>query len=823
MTFDYALRYISQGNCVLFTGSGFSLDGKCQLKDDAGEFRKFLSVKDFIAELNKLTGKKTLDGWSLAKVAQYCQKYIAEGVLIDFLLKAFTLTEMTDIHEKISQLPWRRIYTTNYDEIVETARKRGGLQSTTLTFSSETRRSNRLEGACIHINGAISKLTSETLNGEFRLTNRSYRSSQLDNSPWLQTLRDDLRNADAVFFIGFSAEHDLELQQEFTAYKELREKSFFIVRPGADETEYFGLEDFGEVLPIGASGFIQRYDEEMKSAVAFPESSTTRRNRCFIAVQTAKGAPTPPSSKEFDALIARGEINGGLLEYSLRDSARFPYFVFRKKIDEITTRLEEQPGTFLITSDLGNGKSLMLNGLAYKLAGHQELRPFMFSGDTKNVQDEVTDICAEHQRPVLLIDDYTSSLSGLRKTLEELPPNCSVVFTERYSKYDLFPERLTNLGLNPKVFFIDELTDDEISQLSRLFERYGIWGLKATDTEAQKKLYLKVSCKGEFSKIILDRIENATQLHNAFAGIVKSLTSKVNYYHLIIFILYARLIGVKIDYQLLVLTDPSESFSDVAFRNDAGIRELINFDKDVITFTSSILARYILKNHIAPQELADHLIEVFRNIDQKYRSNRDARHVLGKLILYRNLQKVFESNGLIFRIYQSLTSSYCAEDDPQFWLQYAIAATADEDFPNAGRFFNTAYALARRRTELYGKYNTYKIDNHFAHYLLTKALDKPEEVTNPYEIFLDAHKRINVAKKGFETYYYRFKVAADYPKFYRTFAGKMESARQFEGMRSAFREMANQAEEYLRLSNNYEYSSVDELLTELNEILNPQR
>lgn len=52
---------------------------------------------------------------------------------------------------------------------------------------------------CVHLNGKVDKLTIDKLNGEFKLTNRSYLTTEFLNSDWLSIFKTDLMAAKAIF------------------------------------------------------------------------------------------------------------------------------------------------------------------------------------------------------------------------------------------------------------------------------------------------------------------------------------------------------------------------------------------------------------------------------------------------------------------------------------------------------------------------------------------------------------------------------------------------------------------------------------------------
>jgi hypothetical protein len=128
---------------------------------------------------------------------------------------------------------------------------------------------------------------------------------------------------------------------------------------------------------------------------------------------------------------------------------------------------------------------------------------------------------------------------------------------------------------------------------------------------------------------------------------------------------------------------------------------------------------------------------------------------------YGNVSSVLPEHGLLeatIGFYEGIKNFGSAKRNPQFWLQYAIACLALGRLERSGRYFKTSYALAS------DGYDTSKIDNHFARYLIELALSEPN--------FSDAKRLIDQAAKiilqqmSDEVKYYPYRVALGLFRFY---------------------------------------------------------
>lgn len=66
---------------------------------------------------------------------------------------------------------------------------------------------------CIHLNGYIGDLNEGALDKEFKLTDQSYTAEDFVDSDWITLFDSDLKTSDAIFFIGFSMNSDLDIKR----------------------------------------------------------------------------------------------------------------------------------------------------------------------------------------------------------------------------------------------------------------------------------------------------------------------------------------------------------------------------------------------------------------------------------------------------------------------------------------------------------------------------------------------------------------------------------------------------------------------------------
>lgn len=103
-------RRISTGKAIAFTGAGFSFGTRNFLDSVppmAGELAKKLSLLSNLEESE-----------DLMFAADVAVEYVDSMLVLDLLKDNYTITSVSSSHEEICKLPWRKFFTTNYDNSI---------------------------------------------------------------------------------------------------------------------------------------------------------------------------------------------------------------------------------------------------------------------------------------------------------------------------------------------------------------------------------------------------------------------------------------------------------------------------------------------------------------------------------------------------------------------------------------------------------------------------------------------------------------------------------------------------------------------------------
>jgi len=248
------LAYAAQGRAVLFLGAGFSwgatsLDG-----------RPFLMGAGLGKTLADEIGIPS--DFALEDISDIYMSRLGPAALLKKLRNWYVTKDVTKSQREIAKLPWRFVYTTNYDDVFERACADIGKDVVSYSGSSSDGRVTKDSLSCIHLNGFIRTATEDSLARELKLTTTSYSSGSAMNDEWADRFRFDLHAAQAIFFVGYSLV-DLDLRR-LLLEQELKEKSFFILKKDPSLADGHRASLFGLLVATGVDAFADEVDRRAR-------------------------------------------------------------------------------------------------------------------------------------------------------------------------------------------------------------------------------------------------------------------------------------------------------------------------------------------------------------------------------------------------------------------------------------------------------------------------------------------------------------------------------------------------------------------------------
>jgi hypothetical protein len=198
---------ISTGKSVVFTGAGFSF-GTENILGESPPMAGALAKK--LCQLAKIDESE-----DLMYASEVALEYRSHDKIIELLKDNYTLKSVSKYHDIICSLPWKRFYTTNYDNSIELASLNCSKRIESLDLSSSPVEFSKKENVCIHINGKVEGSSSDDLVSKIKLSDSSYLSpDSFVNSSWNYHFKKDLEISSAIIFIGYSM-YDMDVKKYY--------------------------------------------------------------------------------------------------------------------------------------------------------------------------------------------------------------------------------------------------------------------------------------------------------------------------------------------------------------------------------------------------------------------------------------------------------------------------------------------------------------------------------------------------------------------------------------------------------------------------------
>lgn len=476
MDLQQAIKYVMDEEAVLFLGAGFSYGGT---NVSGGEMKVGRDLSYAICDDLGITKSDNLTISSSRYIEdESCKKGLEK--FIDFLQNELICVETTLDQDTICKLPWMRIYTTNYDNIVEVSSEKQGISRETITITNAMYSAARnMEQAIVHINGFIKKLDKQTFYDEFKITDDNYNRDGLLQSPWRNLFETDLMKAKTVIFIGYSLKYDQELVR-CIANLNIKEKCIFIDCESLSEDDEFKIKRYGTLYKIGTAGFVQEIVEVAKDYT--PQIKKIELSGFEKRELASYYSDEHYSSKDVIDLLVKGKLD---IQYITQAG----YCVHRKsKMKEVKEQIKKKQ-VVIIQSKLGNGKTVFLECLAYELLKDNNVY-FL-----KNIDNYIDDLqliqSVENQCNIIMVDDYGYYIQFIKALGRNFPENLKLVITCRTAiNINLYYDLTEKYGYSEENLYlcdIDKMADPDIVELVKVLNQNRLWGKFDTVNFSQKK------------------------------------------------------------------------------------------------------------------------------------------------------------------------------------------------------------------------------------------------------------------------------------------------------------------------------------------------
>lgn len=762
-----AIRYALEGQAVLFAGSGFSFGAK-NMRNMA--FKTGIKLRDALAAE---CGIKNTEE-SLENVALLYKKKKSPSKLVNFLKEEFTLKEIDEPHKKIMSIKWKRVYTTNYDRVIERAAEENGHILSPVIVSDRIVDYDK-SAVCVHINGFIDRLTVSNLDTEFKLTEKSYAHETLNGKPWFELMKADFRAAQAIIVVGFSMKSDVDIQRLLSS-PEMQKKTVYVTAPDLDEVSLALLQEYGRCEEIGIGGLTQIIEEEQAK---FVPTVGKMYFTSFIREFRETLQPENVELKDLVSLFYEGNFQTKLLQKD--KSGEYQYLFLRKNLKYVTDNIKRKK-IFVVISDLGNGKSIFCQLLRNELR-EKDIVVYTLNKRQINIESEIEYISEkENKHCVVIIDNYQSYTDVLKSFDLFGITNITFVLTIRKAIYHSYYRKLYNIfnikDEEYKPVYLDVLTPPEIKDLAYLLEQNSINSSKIADSGLDTEKYINSICRGNLSAVLLDLLESSDIKNRYIKVYEKSREESQAVRKLAIFSLMKSTMNFEIDFtqmcELLDIDYVSLSREDSEYLN-----EIFNFQGNDVIVKSSVTANYFLYSVIDINEFVDILIEIANCADQFYECNETYKALLKNIVSHSHFRNFREKRkeAEIMRFYESVRNNSSYKHDPFFWEQFALACIDLNEFATAKQCIQNAFGEAKKIPNfvpfqienVYGKYIMYKL---LYEINKKKIIDKDDIITQLKAVDEHVMKYYNHTENNV---YYVFKIGIKYKNIYDIYKDEFDT------------------------------------------------
>jgi oligoribonuclease (3'-5' exoribonuclease) len=742
MELKEVIKYILNGEAVLFAGAGFSRNAtnlENEQMKDATKLSEELCLEMGIDKNNDLG---IVSDYYLGdkKDPHYIMR--AQN-LITKLQNKFTCNEVKEEQKIITLNDWIRIYTTNYDNVIEFAGKDiDKYNRTPVTLHDSTEHIRNLNSV-VHLNGYIRNLDVNKLDKEFKLITRSYLVEDFTKSDICGLFNRDLKEARVIIFIGTSLKYDLDIQRIIYSIDENNDKIIFIDKIDTDG-KIDVLEDrrkniLGKVFYIGVEGLANEIE---KAKITHVHKEDSFIFRSFQKIEQNMYAYNSGNRSDIWNLFSNGKIEREMVYAHTNDDE---YIVRRSIIRDIEYNIKSDNMTVnIIHSNLGNGKTCLLEFLMCYLSETNYV--YKFNECYSDIEKELKAISKIDGRKVIFIENYNLYIDIIKNFRYYYDNSWNIILSCRTFINNNSIYKLSN-ALDKKVedfyeFDINKFTEPEKPKIVSSLRNINQAEFKDLDERRALNL-LRKNGQDCWSNTVMYLFKSGV-VRKRIEKVFDNILSNPNNTEVVIAAIINNIVGMNLSYSQLLCVIKASQLKVSCFRDD-NVAEILTLGDGKIEIKSSLLSLYIIRSRMLHTQVIDVMKKMVLNADLLM--DNDAEMVKRLLISTSNISELFykkipyfdfentenELHKEILDYYDSVCKVEYYSKNEFFWLQYAMAAMDLENYSLAENNFKLAHLYESKKN-----HDSYQIKVQYGRFLLEKAILEEDE-TAPIQIL----KRVN--------------------------------------------------------------------------------
>ena len=500
-------------------------------------------------------------------------------------------------------------------------------------------------------------------------------------------------------FVGYSL-YDIEIQKILFESPEFKKKTYFIDHKSASPLTLFELSEFGKVYTTGVDGFAEEIVNNLEKYVREEEAFYLES---FTEYKLEKHTETIRDHQIIEFLL-HGNIENFFIDDSITSKPINPHIVMRSQLDDVN-ELFKNFNYVTILSDFGNGKTVFLREMISYLTINGK-RVFEFNDIDGDYSKDIEQLSSLNCELYVVIDNYEMYIEVLQNILLLNDPKIYVILSTRSSNHDQNMQLIDKSDQIAQVN-IDLLNDHEISDLNNIVDTVGLWSERAGLPEQRRFDLIKENNKSQFSHTLLNILQ-APQIRDRIANLLSGLFKKEDNKDTILAICILEIMNIPLTYNNISEIALNNSIYNTVLINNTDFKQLFPSKNNQIISKSSLFARNLLAYHFNPNSTVTKLLEIAEKFHSVRNNSEFEKKIYKSLLRFAFIERVVpltNKRDMLIRYYEQLKSRLGGlKNTPHFWLQYAMARIALDDYNNAQNYLETAYAKA------YEDYDTAYLD-----------------------------------------------------------------------------------------------------------------
>jgi len=622
-----ALERGVHGKATLFVGAGFSIDS-INFQD-----QNIPSVSPLLQRLNEglPTNSKMVD----VAAGRYLETHGPEKYL-DLLRSEYKAKSASDDVADIMKYPWNRIYTTNYDDVIENSLK-SKRRYKSLDQKDMYKHQPKNDLLVVHLHGFIDNFDINNVSRNCILDFDSNVANEVYDGEWGALLRSDLTTSDVVIFIGYSL-FDPEIPK-LLKYASNRERVFFINSPFRDEDLEYRQRKFGQPIFIGRQNFSKITSSAEKQGAKQDRVSYS----CFSNARRDMIDDKALDNKKIEHLFAYGKIDDDALETDVAQETQ-RYVIDRTPVEKAIPNLASTRKMTIFYGPLGHRKTVSIRKLASKLV-RKDQEVFFAIRNLDDLITELSQIAAKHPGAVIIFEDifrYSKKWDQINLISHG---KLTLITSSRINILNIRRIELINAFSSYDVDFvkISEFDLPERTALVPIVDRVGMWEEKAALTTSAKSNTIVNNFDNNFADLLVGLIRS-TDIIARFRSELDTLSEFSPTAHkAIMLILYLEFVGIEPDEDLI---KEALAFDFAALAGQSEVAEIwgifTNGHGSDISFKSSVVSRYMLIHACDSEKLLLCLGEAVDSLSKVMHISEDYYHAFRELLRFTYLKGVID-------------------------------------------------------------------------------------------------------------------------------------------------------------------------------------